>query len=139
LAVADLAGLRGFDDGGHSALDAVVGEDEFEFDLGQEIDGIFAASVNFGVAFLAAKAFNFGDGHPFDADFTERIFDFLQLEWFYDGFDFLHRFWGLVSLTHRAASLNLESTARSRWLEHRKAKPPTRPSAVPAADNLKQL
>ena len=60
--------------------------------FGQEIDGVFAAAINFGVAFLAAEAFDFGDGHAFDADFAERVFDFLQFERFDDRFDFFHSF-----------------------------------------------
>ena len=92
FAVADLAGLGGFDDGGNSALDTAVGEHHFEFDFGEEIDGVFTAAIDFGVAFLAAKPLDFGDRHALDADFTERILHFLQFEWFYDGFDFLHSF-----------------------------------------------
>ena len=33
----------------------VVGHDHFNFDLRQEIHGVFAAAIDFGVAFLAAK------------------------------------------------------------------------------------
>jgi hypothetical protein len=46
------------------------------------------------VTFLAAESFDFGNGHSFDADLTEGIFHFFQLERFYDCFDFLHSLFG---------------------------------------------
>ena len=69
---------------------------EFDFDLGQEVHGVFAAAVDFGVAFLPAESFHFADGHAFDADFAEGVFDFLELERLDDGFDFLHAVFSLV-------------------------------------------
>src|SRR5689334_1209977 len=36
LAVTDFTGLGGLDDGGDGGIDAVVGGDDFQFDLGQE-------------------------------------------------------------------------------------------------------
>src|SRR5881409_556485 len=36
------------------------------------------------------ESLDFGDGHPFDADFAEGVFDFLELEGLDDGFDFFH-------------------------------------------------
>ena len=53
FAVADFAGLGGLDDGGDGALDTSVSQHHFEFDFGQEIDGVFAAAIDFGVALLA--------------------------------------------------------------------------------------
>jgi hypothetical protein len=44
------------------------------------------------VAFLAPETFHFGDGHALDADFVQGRFDIVQLEWFDDGFDLLHKF-----------------------------------------------
>ena len=73
-----------------AASDLLVGHDEFDFDLRQEIHGVFAAAVDFGVALLAAESLDFGDGHAFDAEFAEGVFDFLELERLDDGFDFLH-------------------------------------------------
>ena len=55
LAVADLAGVGGLDDGLDGRLDLRVGQDDFDLDLGQEIHGVFAAAIDLGVAFLAAK------------------------------------------------------------------------------------
>ena len=39
LAVPDLAGLGGLDDGGHGGIFLAVRDDDFEFDFGQEIHG----------------------------------------------------------------------------------------------------
>jgi hypothetical protein len=39
---------------------------------------------------LATEAFDFGDGHSFNADFAQGVFDLFKLEGFDDGFDFLH-------------------------------------------------
>ena len=67
------------------------GSDGFDFDLRQEIHGVFAAAIDFGVAFLPAKAFDFADGHALDAEFVQGVFDFVQLERLDDGFDFFHK------------------------------------------------
>ena len=42
------------------------------------------------MAFLAAEAFDFGDGYAFDADFGEGAFHFVQFERFDDGVDQFH-------------------------------------------------
>ena len=90
LAVADFAGACGADDGGDGLFSEGVGDDNFNFDLGQEIDGVFPAAVELGVAFLATVASGFEDGHAFDSGFEERVFDGIQLGGLEDGFDLLH-------------------------------------------------
>src|SRR5262249_36848269 len=52
---------------------------------------VFAASIDFGVALLAAESFDLADGHPFDTYLAQGVFDFLQFERFDYGFDFFHR------------------------------------------------
>ena len=90
LAVADLAGLGGFHDGGDGGIDEGVGDDDFDFDLGQEVHGVFAAAVDLGVAFLPPESFDFADGHSFHADVGEGVFYFFEFEGLDDGFDFFH-------------------------------------------------
>ena len=68
LAVADLAGLGGFDDGIDRLADEHVGDDDFDLDFGQEAHGVFGAAIHFGMALLAAVAFDFRDGHALEAD-----------------------------------------------------------------------
>jgi hypothetical protein len=92
LAITDLSGLGRLDDCPRGRVYAVVGEHNLQFDFRQEIHGVFTAAVNFGVAFLPTESLDLGDGHAFDAYLTECIFDLLELEWFYDCFDFLHSF-----------------------------------------------
>jgi hypothetical protein len=51
----------------------LVGHDDLDFHLGQEVHGVFAAAVDLGVALLAAEALDLGDGHAFDPDLGERL------------------------------------------------------------------
>src|SRR5205823_12766612 len=69
----------------------LIGQNDFDFYLRQEIDRVFAATVDFSVALLPAKAFDLANGHAFDADAAQGVFDLLELEWFYYRFDFLHQ------------------------------------------------
>ena len=90
FAVADLAGLGGLDDARHGGVHLFVREDEFKFDLGQKVHGVFAAAIDFRVTILTTEALDFGDRHSLNADFAEGVFDLFKLEGFDDGFDFLH-------------------------------------------------
>jgi hypothetical protein len=90
FAVTDFAGFGGFNDGVDGFGSAVVGDDDFDFDFGEEIDGIFAAAIDFGVAFLAAEAFDFGDRHAFNAEAGEGVFDVFEFEGLNDGLNFFH-------------------------------------------------
>jgi hypothetical protein len=56
FAVADLPGFGRAHHHRDSFLDHVVCEHDFDFHLGQKINGILAATINFGVSFLPAKA-----------------------------------------------------------------------------------
>lgn len=68
FAVADFACFGGVEEGLEDGGEEVVGDDDFEFGFWDEVDGVFAASIDFGVAALASEAFYFGDGHAVDAD-----------------------------------------------------------------------
>src|SRR5205807_3487387 len=48
LAVADLAGAGGADDGGDRTVDLVVVEQHFQAHLGHEVDGVLGAAVDLG-------------------------------------------------------------------------------------------
>ena len=56
----------------------------------QDIDGVFGAAVELGMAFLAAETLHFGHGQAADADFGQRFADFVELEGFDDGGDLFH-------------------------------------------------
>jgi hypothetical protein len=90
LAIADLAGFGGTDDRADGSIDSIIGDDHFDFDLGQEIDGVFAAAIDFGVALLTAKPFDFTDRHSLDANVSEGVLNFFEFEGLDYGFDFLH-------------------------------------------------
>src|ERR1043165_6329117 len=90
FSVTDLAGLGRLHDRRNGRFHLAVGQHPFDFDFRQEIHRLFAAAINFRVAFLAAESFHFGNGHSFDAHVSEGILHFFELEWFYDCFDFLH-------------------------------------------------
>ena len=47
-----------------------VRENDLDLDLGKKIDFVFAAAIDFGVAFLAAEAFDFAHRHAFDSNLT---------------------------------------------------------------------
>src|SRR2546427_700156 len=113
LAVADLAGFGALDDRGHSRLDAVVGEHELQFDFGKEIHGVFAAAVDLRVALLAAESFDLGDGHAFDADFTEGVFHLFEFEWFDDRFDFFHACLGYGAAPNCSARSHFRAIGRT--------------------------
>ncbi len=90
FAVPDFSRLGGMSDRLDRALRPVVGENDFQFHLGQKIDGIFAATINLGVAFLTTKSSDFTQGHSFDPDLGERLFHGLHLEGLDDRLDFFH-------------------------------------------------
>ncbi len=73
-----------------AGFQALVGDDDLDFHLGQEIHDIFGAAVKFGVALLAAEALGFGDRDALNADFLQRFLHFVEFERLDDGFDFFH-------------------------------------------------
>ena len=58
--------------------------------LGQEVDHIFGAAVELGMALLAAEALDLGDGDPADPDLVQRVLDVVELERLDDRLDLLH-------------------------------------------------
>ena len=56
----------------------------------QEVHRVFGATVDLGVALLAAVAFDLADRHAVDADGVQRIAHVVELEGFDDGHDELH-------------------------------------------------
>src|SRR6266496_220634 len=101
LAVSELAGLGGLEDGFHRLLDQLLGQRDLDLDLGQELDLVLAAPVGLGVALLAAETLHLADRHPHDADLLQGVLHRLQQVRPHDGFDLLHsasftRFWSLV-------------------------------------------
>src|SRR6185295_6551860 len=86
----DLAGLGGFDDGGHSFGHGVVGHANLDLNFREEVHGVFAAAVDLGMTLLSTEAFDFGHGHALDPDFGQRRLHFLELERLDDRNDEFH-------------------------------------------------
>src|SRR6201999_4453620 len=61
LAVADPPGLRGAPDRVDGALDELVGNDDLDLHLGQEVDDVFRAPVQLGMALLTPETLGFRD------------------------------------------------------------------------------
>src|SRR3546814_4053943 len=94
LAVADASGVGRLLNGLHRALDQLVLQDDLDFYLEQEIDDVFGAAVELGVALLAAEALGLGHRDALDADLVQRFLNLVQLERLDDRFDLLHRVGG---------------------------------------------
>jgi len=91
FAVPDLAGLGRLQDRFDDTLRAIVGHHDFEFYFRQEIDGVFAAPINFTVAFLPPETAHFAQSHSLDPDSGKRVLHRLGFKWFNDRLDLLHR------------------------------------------------
>src|SRR5690349_20348307 len=71
LSVADAAGLRGLLDDLEQRDDQIVGDDDLDLHLRDEVDYVRAASVDLALAARAAEAFDLGDRHALHADLRE--------------------------------------------------------------------
>ena len=84
LAVADAAGLRRIADRFDRAVDELVRQHDLDLHLGQEVDDVFGAAIEFGVAFLAAESLGLGDGDALQPNLLQRLLHLVELEWFDD-------------------------------------------------------
>src|SRR5690606_39566828 len=62
LAVPDLSGTCRLYDGFNGGLNHLGGHDHLDTNFWQKINNVFSAAIQFGMAFLSAKAFAFGEG-----------------------------------------------------------------------------
>ena len=91
-----------------AASTVVVAEHDLDLHLGQEVDDVFGAAIELGVALLAAEALGLGDGDALQADFLKRFLHFVELERLDDRFDLFHvntglhcrKFWVKFPLAH---------------------------------------
>ena len=72
------------------AFDGFVAEHDLDLHLGQEIDDIFGAAIELGMALLAAEALGLGHGDALQADLLQRLLHLVELERLDDRFDLLH-------------------------------------------------
>src|SRR5579871_2226428 len=92
LAVADLAGPRGFFDGFDDGIDQFGLDCDVQPHFRSEIDGVLRAPVQLRMAFLPAEALHLGHREALDSDLGKRVANFFELERLNDGCDQLHRF-----------------------------------------------
>lgn len=90
------AGVRRSHDFLHHFFGLIRIDHNFDLDLGDEVDHVFGAAVDFLMPFLPAVSFDLRNRHPLDADFVQCLLDIIQLERLDDGLYFLHFFFLLV-------------------------------------------
>src|SRR5947207_2216852 len=91
LAVADVPGLRRLRHHVRHLVGEMIGNDDLDLDLRQEIDGVLTAAIELGVTLLPAEAPDLRDRHADHADSGECFLDVIELERLDDRFDLLHR------------------------------------------------
>ena len=101
LAIADAPGLGGVLNGFYGGLDSIIGDHKLDFDLGQEINDVLRAAIQFRVTLLATKALGFENGDSGHTNFVQRFLHFVEFEGFDDRFDLFH----VVSVLARARLL----------------------------------
>ena len=102
LAVADLFGASGRDNGLNRGIDLIIGQHDFDFYFWQKIHHIFGTAIKFGVALLPAKALDFYHRQALNSCFLQSFLDLVKLEGLDNRLDFFH---GRLSLrTFRCSS-----------------------------------
>ncbi len=99
--IPNLAGAGGRDDFVYYHIDLIVVNNNFDFELLQELDGVLGTPVSLGLAFLTPKASDFGNGHADNAGVDQGDFDFIQFKWPYNGF---YLFQARRSLVYKSVS-----------------------------------
>jgi hypothetical protein len=90
FAIADSSGAGGILDCFDNIVDKAVFDDDLNFHLGKEIDHIFGAAIELGMAFLASEALDLANRDSRDPDVVKRILHVVELEWLDDRLDLLH-------------------------------------------------
>src|SRR5271169_785878 len=88
LAVADFAGVRLELDCVDHRLVLLILDHQLNFQLGQKVDHVFRATVQFGVTLLTTESFHFVNRHDGDTETLKLLFYRIQSERLDDSFDF---------------------------------------------------
>src|SRR5690606_35460592 len=78
--ISDPACLGGLANGLDGGFNGVVCEDNLDFDLGQEVDDVLGAAIEFRVALLSSEALGLYYRDSLQAGFLQGLFDFFELE-----------------------------------------------------------
>src|ERR1700761_6872976 len=111
LAVADPSRLGGAPDRIDRALDQVVADHDLDFHLGQEVDDVFGAAIEFGMALLPSEALGLRHRDALQSNFLKCFLHLVELERLDDGFDLLH---GAASRAFPNSKLRLRRLTRAR-------------------------
>jgi len=90
FAVSDLAGAGGLGNRFDHAVHLIFGDSDIEFYLGQEVDHVFSAPIQFRMAFLSAEPFDLGDGDALNANVSQSLSNIVEFERFDNCGDQLH-------------------------------------------------
>eukprot|EP00873_Tetraselmis_striata_P030531 jgi/Tetstr1/450795/TSEL_037831.t1 len=90
LAVANTTGLRRVADRLDRLVGKLVWDNDLDFDLGQEINDVFGASVEFGMALLTPETLGLRHRDALQPNFLKGLFDLIELEGFDDGLNLFH-------------------------------------------------
>src|SRR5665213_108343 len=91
FSVPDAPGLGGATDRLDGFFDHLVTQHNLDLHLGEKIDDVLGAAIEFGVSLLAAESFGLGDGDALQTDLLQRLLHLVELERLDDGLDLLHR------------------------------------------------
>src|SRR5580698_7729306 len=91
FSIADPPGLGGATDRLNRFFNHVITEHDLDLHLGEKIDHVFGAAIEFGVPFLAPESLGFGDCNSLQTDLLESLFHLVEFERLDNRLDFFHR------------------------------------------------
>src|SRR5688572_5587626 len=91
LAVADSPGLSGTSYRLDRFFDHVIAEHNLDLHLWEKIHDVLGTAIKLGMSLLSPKALGFGDGDALQSDLLQCLLHLVELEWFDDRLDLLHR------------------------------------------------
>ena len=91
FSVTDTTGARGIGNGLNGGVNLIVTNDDFKFQLRQEVDDIFCATIEFGMALLTAKPLGLHHGHALKTQVLQRFLNFIELERLDNRYDLFHK------------------------------------------------
>ncbi len=91
FAVADLTGFGSLNNRIDRGRNLRISENNFDLNLGEEIDSVLTAAINLRVALLPPESFDLADGHSLNPNFRQCFLNIFQFERLDNRLDFLHR------------------------------------------------
>jgi len=82
--------MCGFENCFNGTIERFVSYNQFNLELGQEIHMILTAPIKFSMPPLTPKTTIFSNRQAYQSNFCQRIFYFVELEWFHECLDLFH-------------------------------------------------